>query len=366
MSLTKYRLGDLITQRREKYDGDDIPVRGVSREGFISPKQSVTDFSLYNLFYRGDFVFNPARMEVNSIAYNPDIEKGTCSSLYEVFYVSRPEILLPEYLNIYIKRDEFARLCSYIGWGSAREYCRVADISELEISLPSLETQIAYAGAYEGLRENQRCYEQGLDDLRLTCDAFIEKLLKTVTPQRIAPFISEADERNEGRFGLDSVRGISIEKKFIPTKAKMDGVNLSSYKCVKPNAIAYVTVTSRNSNKITIALNDTTDTFIVSGTYVVFEVDQTRVLPEYLMLFFCRSEFDRYARFNSWGSARETFDWDDMKDVEIPIPSLEVQRAIADVYIAFIERKRINDQLKSLLRDVSPILLKGAIDSDKR
>ena len=141
MKLTRYKLGDLIVQRREKNEGFDVPIRGVSREGFIKPKQQDADTSIYNVFYRNDFVFNPARMELNSIALNLEFDKALCSSLYEVFYVKNQSIVLPEFLNLHIKRDEFARHCEYIGSGSAREYCRVAQISEFDIDLPSIEVQ---------------------------------------------------------------------------------------------------------------------------------------------------------------------------------------------------------------------------------
>lgn len=141
MQLTKYKLGDLIVQRREKNEGYDVPIRGVSREGFIKPKQQEADTSIYNVFYRNDFVFNPARMELNSIALNLEFDKALCSSLYEIFYVKDESIVLPEFLNLHIKRDEFARHCEYIGSGSAREYCRVAQISEFDIDLPPIDVQ---------------------------------------------------------------------------------------------------------------------------------------------------------------------------------------------------------------------------------
>lgn len=141
MQLTRYKLGDLIVQRREKNEGFDVPIRGVSREGFIKPKQQDADTSIYNVFYRNDFVFNPARMELNSIALNLEFDKALCSSLYEVFYVKDENIVLPEFLNLHIKRDEFARHCEFIGAGSAREYCRVAQISEFDIDLPPIDVQ---------------------------------------------------------------------------------------------------------------------------------------------------------------------------------------------------------------------------------
>lgn len=160
----QFVLGDLICQRREKYDGSAIPIRGVSKEGFVEPRQADADLHLYNQYYYNDFVFNPARMELNSIALNIFYEKACCSSLYEVFYVSRPDIILPEYLNLLLKRSEFARWCEYVGWGSAREYCRVDTISEYPIVVPSLkeqETVVELSRAYN-LRKgiNERLKEQ--------------------------------------------------------------------------------------------------------------------------------------------------------------------------------------------------------------
>ena len=151
-NVNRYLLGHLITQRREKYDGSEIPIRGVSREGFIEPKQPDADLHLYNQYYLYDFVFNPARMELNSIALNTDYKKACCSSLYEIFFVNRPDVILPQYLNLLLKRDEFARWCEYVGWGSAREYCRVETISNYPIVVPSIKKQraiVEMANAYD-------------------------------------------------------------------------------------------------------------------------------------------------------------------------------------------------------------------------
>ena len=137
-----YKLGELITQRREKNDGQgNYVICGVSREGLIPPKQIEADTSIYNMFYLNDFIFNPARMELNSIAFNDKYDKAICSSLYEVFYVSRTDIILPEYLKLIVKRDWFTRYCEFLGQGSAREYCRFVNISEIEIEIPSIEIQ---------------------------------------------------------------------------------------------------------------------------------------------------------------------------------------------------------------------------------
>lgn len=150
---SNYKLGDLITQRREKYDGSNAPICGVTKEGFIPPKQKEADTSLYNMFYHKDFVFNPARMELNSIVFNNEYDKAICSSLYEIFYVSKPEIILPEYLALIVKQDVFTRFCEFQGSGSAREYCRVANISEFPITIPTIAEQTKIAHHYKILKQ---------------------------------------------------------------------------------------------------------------------------------------------------------------------------------------------------------------------
>lgn len=163
--------------------------------------------------------------------------------------------------------------------------------------------------------------------------------------------ISRSDERNTGElYTLDDLRGISIQKKFIDSKANMDGVSLAPYKLVKPNYFCYVTITSRNSDKITLALNMGSQTYIVSSSYEVFYVsDEQRVLPEYIYLWFCRPEFDRYARFNSWGSAREAFAYEDMERVRIPLPSIDEQRTIVDAWKSLRNIKEQNEALAAPL-----------------
>ena len=175
MQLTKYKLGDLIVQRREKNKNFDVPIRGVSKEGFIKPKQQEADTSIYNVFYRNDFVFNPARMELNSIALNLEFDKALCSSLYEVFYVKDESIVLPEYLNLHIKREEFARYCDYIGLGSAREYCRFANISGYEIELPPIDKQQEIVEADRLIKRRINLNEQMIQNLEATAQALYRK-----------------------------------------------------------------------------------------------------------------------------------------------------------------------------------------------
>jgi type I restriction enzyme S subunit len=175
MKLNKCKLGDIITQRREKYNGEQLPICGVTRDGFIPPKQKDADTSLYNVFYEKDFVFNPARMELNAIVYNDSYEKAICSSLYEVFYVNKPNIVLPEFLALIVKRDWFTRYCEFLGQGSAREYCRFANISQIEIEFPDFEEQRRIAKYHKIISQRIELKKRLNDNLEATAQAFFQK-----------------------------------------------------------------------------------------------------------------------------------------------------------------------------------------------
>lgn len=364
MALTKYKLGDLITQRREKYNGENnLSILGVSREGFIKPKQKDADISKYNTFYKYDFVFNPARMEINSIALNTDYDKAICSSLYEIFYIKDTSIVLPEYLNLFIKRSEFARQCEFIGWGSAREYCRVNDISDIDINLPSLSVQQKYVDIYNAMLANQRCYERGLEDLKLVCDAYIEDLRRNVPAEQIGTYLKECNEKNTD-LSVTLNQGVDVNMQFI--LAKREAADKESNKIVRKGQFAFNKVVKSNGTKLPIALRDGPDC-IVSGSYQVFEVaDKEHLLPEYLMLWMARPETQRLCGFNAWGSTRDVFPFDELCKLEFPIPNIKVQQYIVDIYIVYQLRKEINELLKQQIRDICPILIKGAVEEGGR
>lgn len=363
-SKTKWvRLGDYITQRREKNIGYNVPIRGVTREGFISPKQDGADTSLYNVFYKNDFVFNPARMELNSISLNLEFDKAICSSLYEIFYVNKPKELMPEYLNLFIKREEFARYCWYDAIGSARNYFRVANMQDIKIPLPPIEVQQELVDTYNGLKSLAEQNEALIEPLSKACEAFIVNSQKKYKTDILGKYIDFCDERNsKGTYTLDDVRGISIEKKLINTKADMKDVSLTPYKILKPREFSYVSVTSRNGGKISLAINNTNRTYIVSSSYINFKCkDENLLKPEYLFLILSRSEFDRYSRFNSWGSARETFDWEELCRVKIPLPPIEVQQSIVNLYHCMEEAKKIASEAREKLKEICPALIQKAI-----
>ena len=171
--------------------------------------------------------------------------------------------------------------------------------------------------------------------------------------RQLGEFIRQVDVRNtEGK--EENLLGVSVQKVFIPSIANTVGTDFSKYKVVKRGQFTYIPDTSRRGDKIGIALLNDCDEGLVSNVYTVFEIEDTnKLLPEYLMLWFSRPEFDRYARFKSHGSVREIFDWDEMCKVELPVPTIERQRSIVKAYQTINDRielkRKINDNLEAVL-----------------
>ena len=354
------RLGDYISRRTEKNNNYDVPIYGVTRDGFIPPKQKEADTSMYNTFYLNDFVFNPARMEINSIYLNDFCEKAICSSLYEIFYIKNTNILLPHYLHIFLKRDEFARQCEYIGWGSAREYCRTSDISDIKIPLPSVAEQQKVVNAWRAFREIKVQNEAKAAPLMQLCQSYIQELKHKYPMQEIGPYIQECNKRNDkNKYSTLHLKGVTSDGIFDRTKAKVQDLDFSNYKVVKKNDFAY------NPSRInigSIALS-TEDVCIISPMYIVFHVNEAIIMSEYIELWFRRKEFQRSTLFFASGSVRDTFGYKEMCNVKIPLPPIEVQQAIVNIYKCANEAKRIAEEADRLSREVCPALLQHVIHS---
>lgn len=175
--------------------------------------------------------------------------------------------------------------------------------------------------------------------------------------KKLGKYIRQVGGRNTD-LSVTNLQGVSITKKFIPSIANTIGTNMSTYKIVRRNQFAYGPVTSRNGEKISVALLDQ-DEAIISQAYTVFEViDHDLLEPEYLMMWFRRLEFDRYARFKSHGSVREIFGWDEMCDVELPIPDIIEQRRIVREYKTVSNRIKLNKRLIKKLEDTAQAIYK--------
>ncbi|MGJ8661116.1 MAG: restriction endonuclease subunit S [Bacteroidota bacterium] len=176
--------------------------------------------------------------------------------------------------------------------------------------------------------------------------------------KKLGSYIQIVNERNKA-LEVDTLLGVSIRKCFMPSIANTVGTDMSTYKIVRKKQFAYGPVTSRNGDKISVAFMDEFDIALVSQAYTVFEVvDHEDLDPEYLMMWFRRPEFDRYARFKSHGSAREIFDWDEMCDTELPIPSIQKQREIVKEYNTIVNRIALNEQLNQKLEETAQAIYK--------
>lgn len=366
MALTKIRLGDYIecssdNNKALKY-GKELIV-GVNSQGvFTSPKGSTdsVDLQPYKVVNNGAFVYTPTRINLGSIAYRT---QGLClvSHLYIVFYLSNEgkRIINPTWLYMYLRRREFGREIDFRLFGSARPEFSFKDMSDIEIPLPDLPTQQKYVDIYLSMVANQQSYERGLEDLKLVCDGYIEDLRRKMPCEKIGPYIREENIRNN-ELQTVNVQGVNSSSTFGETRANTNGLDFRNYKIVKNNQFAY------NPSRInlgSIALYKSNTNCIISPMYCVFSIIDTEVLlPEYLMLWFGRTEFHRSTLFYAMGSVRDTFDFNLMKEVQIPVPDKSVQKSIAEIYAVYIQRKEINEKLKAQIRDICPILIKGSLE----
>ena len=368
------RLGDYIEECDERNSDNALTLdalKGISTSKvFIETKANMDGVSLtsYKIVAPREFAYvsdTSRRGDKIALAFNNEKEKVLISSIYTVFRSKDENVLSPEYLYLLFNRTEFDRYSRFNSWGSARETFDWSELCRVEIPLPSIETQRALVAIYDGLQKTIAENEALIKEMESVCHAFVIDCKTKYPKVKLGEWITECDERNsDNALALDALKGISTSKVFIETKANMDGVSLTSYKIVAPREFAYVSDTSRRGDKIALAFNNEKEKVLISSIYTVFRSKDENVLsPEYLYLLFNRSEFDRYSRFNSWGSARETFDWAEMCYVKIPLPPIELQRSIAEVFNCLQESKRIVKETRELMKNLCPALVQKAAHS---
>lgn len=367
MALNKYKLGSLMIPYSKKCGIPNLTpyqVSGVNKDKeFFEPSHQVgAETSKYQIVPPCHFACNlmhVGRDRVLPIAYNHSTGKKIVSPAYTVFSLRKDCGVLDEYFFIMLKCEEQDRYFWFHADGSVRDGMSWSDFCDVEITVPDLPTQQKYVDVYNAMVTNQQSYERGLEDLKLVCDGYVEDLRRRMPCEKIGRYIERHDVRN-GNNGTKNVMGISTSKQFREPTSKVNKNELANYKVCKPRQIGFVQ-TTHNEKVFTYAFNNTDEDIVVSSVNEVFSTQEDKLYPEYLCMFFNRSEFDRYARFHSWGSARETFTWNDLIDVEIPIPDIEIQKSIANIYSVYIKRKEINEQLKAQIKDICPILIRGSL-----
>lgn len=370
MGLRRIRLGELIElcderNSEERYTLEDV--KGISiQKIFIETKADMQDVSLkpYILVKPDYFAYvtvTSRNGEKITLAHNSTDKTYIVSSSYVVFKAKDKTQILSDYLFMYFNRPEFDRYSRFNSWGSARETFSWEDMCDIEIELPDLETQQKFVDVYLAMVANQKSYERGLEDLKLVCDGYIEDLRKKMPVEEIGKYIKCTDRKTDDP--SLKIKGISNTRTLSDANARVDGVETSKYLRIDSKEFGYSPI---HINDGSIAFNGTENSYLLSPIYKTFKViAKNKLLSEYLMLWFSREEFTRYCWFHAFGSARDTLEWDQLCGVEIPIPNIDVQHAIVDIYKAYDLRKQINETLKNQIKDICPILIKGSIEEAK-
>ena len=359
------RLGDYISQRREnnsslKY-GVDL-IEGVNSDGEFQPTKAITDninLKPYKVVRHGDIVYNPSRLNIGSLAYRTG---GMCivSHLYQVFHIKEKyqSILSAEFLTLYLRRSEFYRYVDYDNFASQRAEYNLRKLGELLIPLPSPAEQQKVVNAWRAFREIKVQNEAKAAPLMQLCQSYIQELKHKYPMQEIGPYLQFFKEKNKDN-EIKLEQGINIAKEFItPQRSNSD---LSSRIKVRTGQFAYCT--QLNNENVAISLRVGPDC-VVSPVYEVFEIkkEYKHILnSEYLLLWLIRKEFGRYVYWSSVGSAYEFLRYDNLYSYKIPLPPIEVQQAIVNIYKCANEAKRIAEEADRLSREVCPALLQHVI-----
>ena len=374
MALTKYKLGELIQLEDERnsdgrYALDDV--KGISiQKIFIETKADMKDVSLspYILVKPDFFAYvtvTSRNGEKITLAHNDTENTYIVSSSYVVFSVKRVDLLTSDYLFMYFNRSEFDRYARFNSWGSARETFDWDTMCDIDIELPDLPTQQKYVDIYNAMVANQQSYERGLEDLKLVCDAYIESF-SVDEYKPIGLFIKRNQNRNQEKiFNKMQVKGFNNEGEFIKPMRLFSG-DISTFKVVKKNDFVYNSRINSTIKKLSVALNEG-DELIVSPAYESFSIyDTDKLDPYYLYMLLQREQFAKKVLFNSFGSSTLVFGFDNLGEVKIPIPDIQIQRAIANMYRTYKGRRAINEKLKTQIKDICPILIRGSLEEGSR
>lgn len=372
MALINIRLGDYIERSTEnnsdlKY-GEEL-ITGVNSSGvFASPKGSTlgVDLKPYKIVHNGAFVYNPTRLDLGSLAYRTE---GLCivSHLYMIFYLTEEgkKIIDPQWLYIYFHRDEFKREVTFRNFGSQRPEFNFNDMSDIIIPLPDIQIQRKFVGIYNAMVANQECYERGLEDIKLACDAYIDNLANCKY-EKIGKYIERNKKKNQEKiFKKSDVKGFNNNGQFIEPMRLFSG-DIETFKIITQKDFVYNSRINATIDRLSVALNEGED-LIVSPAYESFFVcKEDELHPFYLYMLLQRHSFARKVLFNSFGSSTVVFGIDELSEMEISIPDIDIQKDISLIYKSYKERWAINERLKAQIKDICPILIKGSIEEARK
>lgn len=363
------RLGDYIEEVDERNtEGIDYPFCGINKDKNFMPTVADTnniDNTKYKLVTQGTFAFSgmqTGRDVCVRIALQSEDKVVLISPAYTTFRVKRKHELTPLYLYMQFIRFEMDRYGWFLSDGSIRSNLDWDRFCDIRIPLPSMEVQRELVATYEGLKRLAEDNEALIAPLTEACQAFIVECKRQYPSVPLGDYIEEYNQLN-WKNTINVVKSVSVTKEFKDTGAKVNKNELSRYKIVPPMYISYVQ-TTKNEKCFACALNRFKESIVVTSVNKVIRTkDSSKLNVEYLYLLLSNLEFDRYAIYHSWGSARETFSWDELCRVQIPLPPLEVQQSIVNLYHCMEEAKGIAREAREMLTTLCPALIRYAIDA---
>ena len=365
------RLGEFVVPSDKRNEDDkQLSVMGLNAKKTFMPTVAnldSVDLKKYKVVNMSEFAFSgmqTGRDECIRIAISDSEKPFLISPAYSTFTVDKAKGVLPEFVFMYFFRAEMDRYGWFISDSSVRANLDWPRLMDVQIPIPytdgkpDLKKQQVVVDAWQGLRKMKEDNEQLVEPLMQLCRSYMEDVKKKYNPTHIGPFIEPVDERNTD-LAIKLSQGIN-NKKYFQSPVQV-AENSASDKIVRKGYFAYNRATTRNSDKISIAYRDGEDC-TVSSSYQVFRIiDESIVNPYFLLLWFKRPEFDRYARWKSRGSAHEFFNFDEMQNVRVPLPEIEKQRAIADIYKCAERAKHIAEEADRLSREICPALMQHII-----
>lgn len=371
MALSKCKIGELVTLVDERNNIGLREFYGLNIHKEFMPTVANTDTldeTKYKVVRKNRFVYSgmqTGRDECIRISMYKGDTPIIVSPAYLTFEVTATDKIIPEYFFMLFLSPEKDRLGWFRSDGSIRSNLDWPVFCDFDIELPPIEVQQKYVDIYQGMVNNQKAYERGLEDLKLVCDAMLDKLKKDNGAKKLGDILKCIDVRNKDLITA-TVVGININKELFPTVADLENTDLKKYKVLCNNQFAYSPMQTGRDESIRISLYTEDDPVLVSPAYFVLQLMDDEILPEYVMMWFLRAEFDRYGCFLSDGSVRASLDLNRFFEIEIPVPLSVVQKSIVDIFKVYNTRKRINEQLKAQIKDICPILIKGSIDEARR
>ena len=371
-SVKWVRLGDYIEQCDKRntdlrYDISDVMGMTITKE-IISTKANLegNDLSKFKIVDPGEFVFNPRTHGKRiGLGLNNTNKAFLISWNNIAFRIAYKDKLLPNYLYLYFNRDEWDRYACFNSWGSSTEVFTWNELCRMEIPLPSVAEQQKVVNVWRAFREIKEQNEAKAAPLMQLCQSYIQEIRKknNVRNYRIGNAIEVIDKTNKDGSPYE-VLGLNNNKMFMPTVASMDTINTSKYKIIRKGEFAFSGMQTGRDKCIRIALYDEDIPALISPAYTTFILDKEEpILPEYFMMIFKNSEMDRLGWFYSDSSVRANLDWNRFIDIEIPLPPIEVQQAIVNIYKCANEARQIAEEADRLSREVCPALLQHVIHS---